>query len=446
MKYKEIYILIFSALFLFLASSLNEYVRTNNFVDPFEDIDSKAYTHNAERLYKHGSFLLKQETSAPYFSLGYPTFIAAIYKIFKPEKKYLIWVQILLTLLTCFLIYNISGFIFGPSSAVFAFVFSALNVGFITFSNFILTETILTFLLTYFLYLFVLFLHKRSLYYLFISGLILGGSIFIKPAAIYFIFPVLLLILFFNSGKKVKALLLFAASFYLPVVSYSVFNKISFGHFSVSTLANENLYFYFFPKVLACKNNTTIKFETEQLQTMLTGSKLDRQSWDDIKQYFTDTLKKDPILFAKVWGKNVFKTFVGLYSTNLKVLINNNLRGGDISFFKTRGTALERINKYIISGIDHIYIKIIAYYEVVWSVLRYLLLLLGLIFLIKKRDFKYLFLFAFYIFYFAMITGHDGCARFRMMFEPAIIILAAQGFYMVIGLFKPKSNLKLGEL
>lgn len=432
MKYKELYLLAFSIIFLLLANYLNNFIRKKNYVDPFQDIDSNAYLYNAEKFYKHNVFTLKEtDKNAPYFALGYPAFIGLIYKYFKPETNTVIWIQIFLTLFTCFFIFNITSLIFGSNIGIVAFILSSINIGFITFSNFLLTESLLTFLFSLFIYLFVLFLNKNKLKYILFSGLILGISIWVKPAAIYFILPMMLLIAYLSNGIRIKAIALFALSFYVPVLSYMYYNKVNFGHFSVATLGNENIYFYLFPKVLALKNNTSIEFESKKLHEMVKGSKLNPKNWQDIKKFLITSFKKDPVIFAQVWFKNVLKTFLGLYSTNLKVLVNHDLKGGDISFFKTRGNLLDRVWQYICLGTNYFIIKYIALYESLWTLLRYILVLLGLMFLLIKRDFKYFFFLFFYIFYFSMITGHDGCARFRMMFEPALIVLAAQGLFVI---------------
>ncbi len=438
MKYKEIYLLVFSVVFLLLANSLNKYVKTTNYVDTFQDIDSKGYIYNADRFYKHGVFVTKNDTNVPYFSLGYPAFIGSVYKYFNnADNNDVIWIQIFLALISCFFIFYTTNIIFGSSVAVVAFILSSINIGFITFSNFILTESLLTFFLSLFLYLFVLFLHKKKLVYVLFAGLILGISIFIKPAAIYFILPVILLISYLGNKKKFKAIILFSIAFYLPVISYMYYNKVNFGNFSVATLGDENLYFYLFPKVLALQNDSDVKMEQEMLGGMLTGSKLDPKSWDNLKEKFNQNFKNNTGLFVAVWLKNVMKTFLGLYTTNLKVLTDSDVKGGDLSFFKTTGSLLDRAMKYITSGTNLLTIKLIGMYEAFWTLFRYLLVLFGLGFLFVKKDFKTLFFLLFYIFYFSMITGHDGCARFRMMFEPVLIMLSAQGFFVVYYRFRP---------
>ena len=459
MKYKEFYVIIFAFIFIFLAKMLSNYIARTNYVDPYQDIDSKGYIYNAEKFYKFNKFVLKDDDKqAPYFSLGYPVFIGVIYKIFGPKNNAVIWLQILLTLLTCFLIFSISSLIWGQNVGIIAFILSCLNVGFITFSNFILTESLLLLLLTSFLYFFILFLYKYNYKYLVLSGFILGISIWVKPAAIYFIFLVLILLACLRQASvipehdpgssqinKLKTIILFMLAFYLPVIAYAYFNKINYGQYTVTSIKDEAIYFYLLPKVLAIQNNSSERIEQRNIAKLISGNKIDPKSWDKVRNLFNKNLTQNYFLFIKIWCKNVLKTFLGLYSTNLKVLINKNLIGGELSFFKIKGNFLSRIINYIKSGTDLLSIKAIAVLEALWSLLRIFLIFAALIFLLIKRKYKiFLFLF-FYILYFAFITGHDGCARFRIMFEPVLIILAAQGLYMLYFRLKYKSC-PLGEL
>jgi 4-amino-4-deoxy-L-arabinose transferase-like glycosyltransferase len=425
-------IILFPFLFVIFCIFLNKNIPDST--HKYQDIDSKAYINNALNFYNYNSFKDPVNPGAtPYYSLGYAFFIGLTYKAFGVNNLFVVLLQILLALLTAFLIYRTTRYLFGTQIALVAFLLSCLNLGFIVFSQFMLTEILLAFFLTLFLERFTLFCVQKNIWSLFQSGLFLGLSVAIKPAAIYFIFFLLLFLLFFvkTFSKKIWAILCFAVAFYIPVCSYMLFNRVQFGEFCVAPLANENLYFYLFPKVLAVKNNTDYSTEVKNVASLLSGEKIYSKSWEKIKESFLDNFKNDPVIFIKIWMLNVVKTFAGLFTTNLKVLLEPNLRGGDISFFKTSGNLLQRTWSYIFGGTNSFGVKIIGITESLYTLLRYFLILCALIFLMLKKRWDILFLFIFYIFYFAMITGHDGCARFRMMFEPALIILTALGFVVM---------------
>ncbi|MFC1894700.1 ArnT family glycosyltransferase [Candidatus Dependentiae bacterium] len=438
MKYKKN---LFSLIFFFCSIILYLNVPSYN---SHKDIDSSAYTSNALRFKQANSFINTSNfNDIPYYSLGYAFFIGLVYKVFGVKDFFIIWIQFLLALVTGFLIFRITKNIFGKTVGLISFFLFSINLGFLVFTQFILTEILLVFLLTFFVDQFVFFINNQKFINLMLSALFLGISIAVKPAALYFIFLLIPLIFFFSKKRKfftefdwrigLKNIFIFSLFFYLPVIGYMCFNKSTFNQFRVGGLANENLYLYFFPKVLAKQNQTNIKKETQYLSSLLTGNKLENNSWAKIQSLFFKKLKKNPFIFIKVWLTNVTKTFLGLYTTNLKVLLEVTTRGGDVSFFKTRGSLFFRIKDYISEGTNSLIIKIIGFLEFIYSFLRYIFCLIAILFLIFKKKWNWISFFILYIFYFSFITGHDGCARFRMMFESVLIILTAEGIFLCFG-------------
>jgi len=391
---------------------------------------------------KQNSLVEDNTNYPPYFVIGYPFFLGLIYKIFGFNNFFIIWIQILLAVLSGFLIYHICRRQFNEKIALIAFAFFSLNLGYLVFSQFILTEILLSLFLLFFLDCFLRFFSGHEASYLAQAMLTLGFSVLIKPAALYFIYVVLFLIVLFfkeNFLQKFKLILLASICFYLPIISYMSFNKINYGQFRLSALDIENIYFWYYPNVLASKNGTNSDIEREKLSYLVKGNKFIDDNWSDIKKQFWQDLKKSPVLFLAVWLKNVLKTFLGLYTTNMKVLVSN-VQGGQLSFFKGYGSLFNKIYQYIVSGHAEIWVIVIGILEVLWSLFRYFLCFIALIYLFLKRRFDLFFIFTSFVFYFSFITGHDGCARFRMMFEFVLIILAALGFYI---LFLSKNNKKI---
>ncbi|KKQ33595.1 MAG: hypothetical protein US49_C0001G0275 [candidate division TM6 bacterium GW2011_GWF2_37_49] len=418
--------------FIFLNLSILLYLQ----VDPLKyhsDVDSSAYLGKSELLYKSGTFAPTPAfENMPYFVLGYPMFMAIIYKITSDSIDFLIWAQILLVLLSAFLIFLTSRRLFNEAVGIIAFALTCINLGFLVFAQFVLTETLLSFLFIAFIERFSLYLTEKNTSALYWSGLILGLSVCVKPAALYY--PLLLLPLLYilnkNNPQKTKFLTNFSIMFAIPIFFYMVHNKAAFNEFKISKLESQNIYFWFYPNVLAFVHGTTSNAERAKLQ-MIAGA--DYERIDVVKNMFWADLKAYPIgLFPYIWGKNVIKTFLGLYTSNLKVLVDPNVHGGDISFFNMQGTFLQKAWLYIQSGASYQWVKIVGLLEAIWSLLRYFLCLIALLWLFYKKRFDLLGLFLSFIFYFSIVTGHDGCARFRMMFEFILIILAALGLWLII--------------
>lgn len=394
--------------------------------EPHCDIDSKAYLERGALFYTTNRFVTPLHPQQPYYALGYAFVIGMAYKIFGQSMAVIIALQVLLSLISCFLIMCITRRFFGGWAVSVAAVFFALNVGYLTFTQFVLTEILLSFFLVLFFERMTAYLQEQKFSQLITAGLALGTSIMVKPAAIYFVFVVCGLLLAFAQGawfKRFGIAAMFALSFYIPVLGYMTYNYHAFGNFCVSTLDRVNMYYWFFPNVLATENNTTSDIERTKLLALSEGS----HNFDAVQDLFFQKLQQRPILFVRVWLTNVFKTMVGLYTTNLKVLVEPHVHGGAISFFKMQGGVLTKAWAYIAAGASKPWVVAVGFCEALWSVLRYLLCLLGLVMLFRSRKIELLLLALAFIAYFALITGHDGCARFRMMFEFLLIVLAAGG-------------------
>jgi hypothetical protein len=80
----------------------------------------------------------------------------------------------------------------------------------------------------------------------------------------------------------------------------------------------------------------------------------------------------------------------------------------------------------------------VGIFEVFWSIARYFLCLVAVFELIRRKKMGLLFLLLIFIGYFSFITGHDGCARFRMMFEFLLIALAAGGANVIFKTLRKK--------
>lgn len=420
-------LILFSVIFLNLSLILFLQLPATNF---HSDVDSKAYIDRATFLYETNSLApTPLESQLPYYSLGYPIIMGIIFKIFSPQIEWVIFIQILLTLLAAFLIFITAKRLFNETVGIIAFALTCINVGFLTFSQFILTESFLALFLIIFFERFTAYLYDKNLNSLGLSAIALGLSVLIKPAALYY--PILLLPLIYYSApsdKKLKVSSSFLLLFAAPIFAYMLHNKIVFDQFKIGNLDSVNVYFWFYPNVLAEKYGTSSDTERLKLQ-FIAGH--DNFNIEYIKLMFKKDLLENPSLFAYIWIKNVIKTFLGLFTTNLKVLVEPNVHGGDISFFKMHGTVFQKALLYIESGASSKWLKSIGFYEAIWSIIRYLLCCLALITIFTNKRYLILYFISSYIFYFSIITGHDGCARFRMMFEFVLIILASFGLWLL---------------
>jgi len=434
MKTKS-FLLIFSVIFLLLSAIINHNVTT---INPHHDVDSKGYIAWADHFYE------KQLPHIfPYFTVGYPLIMASLYTGFGKSVSIIIWFQILIALLCGLLIFGIARQLFGELVARISFALFSINLGFLTLAQFILTDLILAFFLLAFVYVFTKYLTLNKqlphvspcklMRILLCAGLILGFSIWIKPAALYFLVPVLVLLVWFGPSYDFLSsfALIFALSFLLPIGLYLGFNKVLFKKAQLNGLAQTNIYFWYLPNVLAELHGTKPDDERVDLQAIARS----KDGMKRVKQIFWQTVYDSPVLALYVWMKNVFKTLMGLYTTNLKVLLGPEEGKSDNSFFAQSGGWWKKIHNYIANGATHWVVIVVGYLEFLYQIVRYILVVLALGVLLRKREWALtLFVLAF-LGYFLMVSGHDGCARFRMMVEGVLIVLTAVG---VMFFYKPR--------
>jgi hypothetical protein len=393
--------------------------------EPHCDIDSKAYLERGLLCATTGRFVTATSPEQPYYALGYAGIIGVLYKLFWPSVTIIILFQLLLALLSYFLMMRCARLLFDDYARWVVPLFFVTSIGYLVFVQFVLTEIVLAF--------FLLLSFERLLTWigsprnlpLATAAFALGTSIIIKPAALY---VSVLLIPFIaclagTLWQRVGRALLFTLCFYLPVIGYMSYNYHAFGNFRVSTLDRVNLYYWFFPNVLAYLRHTTSVFERNELLAYSNGA----YDFSAVENVFWQSLRDNPGTFIYVWCKNIFKTCVGLYTTNLKVLVAPSVYGGGVSFFATSGNVITRITTYLTAGARMPWVIAVGVFEALWAIIRYLLIILALGTLVRRKKWLLVALCGIYILYFSFITGHDGCARFRMMFEFLLIILAAGG-------------------
>ncbi len=409
---------------VFLLLSLWLYLHVGG-VRPHCDVDSMAYVERAAFLTTTGTFCNPLAPALPYYGLGYPLFLATINYFFGTSFVWIVLAQLLLTLLNFFIICHIATMLFGTNTRYIAFILATTSFGYLIFAQFILTELLLATLLTasfYFL------LQPQRLSSACYAGLLLGLSVLVKPVALYFTIPLVV----FWGALFWRHALVFVLCFWLILGGLLLHNYYVFGAPRLGSLASINLCYWFYPYLLAHEKGTLVEYERAELCR--------RQPYvNQVMPELVAAVKDRPLVAAWYWFFNMFKTAVGLYVTNLKVLMGG-VRGGDVSFFKQTGSIWQKMWGYITMGTTEAWVVGAAVSEAVLLAGRYMFVLLGLyrlVFVFKKTNNRIeaykneyawqLYLCVAFLGYFLMVTGHDGCARFRMMIEFLLIVLAAGG-------------------
>ena len=164
----------------------------------------------------------------------------------------------------------------------------------------------------------------------------------------------------------------------------------------------------------------------------------DPAGWEQARTLFYRYVQEHPITFVYIWLENVVKTLCGLFTTQLKLLIEPHMHGGDCSFFAQRNGILDAMIAYIQGGITHWWLLCIAYVEAIWSFIRVALVMLGLWFLWTEKKYGLVGIFVVCIMLLSLITGMDGCCRYRITFEPILIMITAYAIVRLCSLDKKR--------
>ncbi len=172
--------------------------------------DSLEYLKAAENLMDHGVFYsgsLEGKTDFVQYSRrtpGYP-FLLGIFSIVSPSLSIPIIFQVLLIFTGGFLLWRITEELGIPALAgVFVLAFYLLYPSQIIYSQMIMAETILQFLILASVYFLVLYLKQKAAIFIILVNLCLGFAVLCKPVMLYFWIPNLVLHLFlFRKTKKI---------------------------------------------------------------------------------------------------------------------------------------------------------------------------------------------------------------------------------------------------
>jgi 4-amino-4-deoxy-L-arabinose transferase-like glycosyltransferase len=437
MNKTTVLIVFFSLIFFSLSVFVYLNVSSQN---PHRDSDSIRYEGKADLFHKTNRFFPpcteNNEPVAPQ-PIGYAFFIGIVHKIFGQKDWPIIWLQILLTLLSGFFVFFAAKHLFGKTIAITSFAFFVTNIGYLVFAQFILAECLTVLFLTWYFERFCYFIKTKSIVSLMLSGLILGMSTLVKPAGLYFIYPSAIFAIFvlYKTPKRLLYIPFLLSMFFLPIKSLQMYNAKTYGHTNFTNVGTFNLYVWFWGKAEAnakpkkefdSYDKNLKEFRKQKLDILYKNGK---PNWKRLSDRFWFAFKKNPFPFVFCWLKEMSKTAFGLFTTNLKILVGSHQKGSEaFSFFLTKGPMHSRIHQYVSNGAESLTVVLLGYLEILWSLFRLILFAVGLLYLTRKNQWLIISFFLSYIGYLTLVSGFDGCARYRVMFEFAILIFSALGF------------------
>ncbi|MBI4932103.1 MAG: glycosyltransferase family 39 protein [Bacteroidetes bacterium] len=372
--------------------------------------DSYGYWYLAKNLLEHGVF--SQCASLPfdpdYFRTPLYPILISLFQLLHLNNFFIVLAQAILSAFTCYFTMRICEEIFQNRKIVFiAGLIIALDFSSIIFSNFILTETLFSFLFSVYCLFFVRFLKSNERKFLFYASFFCGLLILCRPIAVFI--PVIQAAVLLFRRKKI--FIRITISVFLPLIIISpwlIRNKIAFGEFSISYLPSHNLMNHHAANVIAEKENISYMDAEVKFRTKM------------IKQFSGDALKQ-PAEFAGFIRNESMKIIFNDFGIFLKQHVQN-----------VFGFFAKPIRSYIDFQIGNkntsILTKILVVLQIILLTIIYAAFLKGIFSM--KQQLIFLLFFLLLIFYFANMTVPPFSeARLRIPAMPLIAVISAMGFY-----------------
>lgn len=427
--YKDKFLVQLLAVFAFAKAVLFLYIYFSNPLGEQALIfpDSLTYVYPAQTFLTYGQFW-EAVSSAPMLlrTPGYPLFLALIQLFLGNATWSVAIVQNLLSVLLLLPVYLTARELSGQTAARISAVLTAISVLYFSLSFAVLTEMLCAFLLAWFVYFAIRFIHLPRVRSALLCAIFLAAAIYVRPAAYYYtvVAGVCFLCLFAKEWKKI----IFA--FLLPLLMmlgiWHLRNFCLTGYSGFSTVNAYNLYFWN-EDFVALKYQISIPKAHELLQENLPKNLSQYPVREQVKIYrtlATPWLKsgwKHKLLSAPKWAG---KTLLGTNFVHTSRLLGILQEEESSLAFKT----LNQTKNVHADFLKQTSAKAIFTYSLLQISLLSLLGALGVITHYKKHPKAICFLVIYCLYFWAVGSVFFGAyARFRAPFEFALCILSAAG-------------------
>jgi len=212
------------------------------------DSDSEAYLVTANTIFTQGVFGVRDNGGSfryeAFRTPGYPVFLAIFHKLTRFPLIWVIFLQLLLTILAGLITYKVAIEVdsrIGLLSMAIALFDPPTSV----YSLKIMTEALFLVLLALFLYMFIKYLKSGKLSLVFLSALSLVAATYVRPVSYYLGVAAAIFVIYANVRRNLKKTILHAFIFLLIVFSFlgiwQLRNYKRAGCSSFATVATNNL-------------------------------------------------------------------------------------------------------------------------------------------------------------------------------------------------------------
>lgn len=380
----------------------------------------------------------------------YPLFIACHYAIFGVHPWIVLFVQVLINVATCALLFVILKEAINADVAVYASLFFALDPFFILYSSYLFSDVLFVFLNVIAAYFFTKAILKNfnnEYRHIALSALFFGFAALTKPVEQYIPVIIVMILLMLNRRMIRRAFVpcgMFAVIFFLVISPWMIRNYVKYGSFSLSTSASYNLLISHVDamEMERRQQSSHPKIKSDLYQEAKILMVKDGLNPDDLngfemavywKKLALQYIKSDPISFLKHYLLGIFRTFANLVTSGY----------ADMLQFTDHQTTFEIRAYPNIFDLIQQWIKNKSGEEIVLGVfiglflmISYICLIIGLIvaWADSRRDF--LFFCTVIALYFLLVTGTAGLARFKLPIIPFYLCFVGAGANWCVGTVK----------
>ncbi len=286
---------------------------------PLTIVDETHYQQLAENIYKHKEFAMTKGSPTSMRPPLYPIFLRTIYFLVDGIHLNAVRiVQIILSLATIFMVFMLGKKIFNEKIGLLAALVFAVYPSFIFFTHLLLTEVLFTFLFSFFIWYFILFLEKKRFRDIWMAGIFMGLGALTR-SILYPFFVIALIFLFISCkgsiSQNAKWLILLTIGYVIVVGPWSIRNTILHKRpVIVNTMGGFNLYMGNYEHTPLNRAWAAVDLAGDKAwyyghEQELSGmQEVEKEEWckKKAKEFILNhkflTLKRDLIKAANFWG------------------------------------------------------------------------------------------------------------------------------------------------
>jgi len=394
--------------------------------------DAWLYWANARSLLEYGTFA---DTASAGRMPGYFLFLAGLMGVFGPSLFAVLAVQALLDSVTCVLV-GMIGARLSVSIGLVAGLLASVWPNLVVTSTLVLTDSFFMLPFTAMLYASVRFLETSSVRWAVWTGLFLGAAVLVRAVAQYLPLAVVLLVVAVpllrerNWRRGLSAGLAFTVAVALPLAPWLHRNVSQHDTLALTSQGGVHLLYWVVPRVLfraqGIQQGQAVKELREEFQIEMKSRGLDVKS---MNIFARDRAMKDFSLarLSELSPQDI----LGSWGSGMTVNLMSPAIGADpriraLPHPSFMGTShldlLSRITLYMQEA-SPVYLAVVAI-GIVGAVLTSLLQIYGFVLLSRVSGWV-AFLGIAGMFYFLLISGPITAPKYRLPFEPVLIILQA---------------------